>query len=231
MSKKYNVAFVFAHPDDESFMAGGTIRKLADAGHRVSLYTATSGDAGKSGLLKLANGETLAARRREELSAACAILGIADLEIGPYADKGLSGLDPSELTGVVSDFLSRREAEIVVTFPQDGFSGHPDHAAIHRATLSAFERVGGAARLYLGGSPAEAAIHPITTVVDIGATQAAKREALLAHESQIFSVRRVYPGIEQGAPQAISKTEAFILACAGNEWWPRVRETSLLPRD
>src|SRR5262245_5567436 len=38
-----NLLFLHAHPDDEAIFTGGTIRRLADAGHRVVVVFATSG--------------------------------------------------------------------------------------------------------------------------------------------------------------------------------------------
>ena len=40
------VVFLHAHPDDEAIFTGGTMRLLADAGHRVVLVLATSGELG-----------------------------------------------------------------------------------------------------------------------------------------------------------------------------------------
>lgn len=41
------VAFFRAHPDDECMLTGGTMAKLAAAGHRVVLVTATHGERGE----------------------------------------------------------------------------------------------------------------------------------------------------------------------------------------
>ena len=38
---------VFAHPDDESFCAGGTFAKYAAAGAEIMVVSATRGDAGQ----------------------------------------------------------------------------------------------------------------------------------------------------------------------------------------
>ena len=37
---------VWAHPDDETYLSGGTAAALVDLGHRVVAVTATRGDAG-----------------------------------------------------------------------------------------------------------------------------------------------------------------------------------------
>src|SRR5712691_271355 len=40
---------IFAHPDDESFVAAGLSRRYADAGAQIALVTATRGEAGSRG--------------------------------------------------------------------------------------------------------------------------------------------------------------------------------------
>jgi LmbE family N-acetylglucosaminyl deacetylase len=39
------VLTVWAHPDDETYLAGGLLAALTDAGHRVVCVTATRGEA------------------------------------------------------------------------------------------------------------------------------------------------------------------------------------------
>ena len=41
--------FLLAHPDDETFIAGGTIAKYAAAGVEVGVICATRGERGKTG--------------------------------------------------------------------------------------------------------------------------------------------------------------------------------------
>lgn len=43
------ILLVFAHPDDESFVAAGLSRRYADAGAEIALVTATRGEAGSCG--------------------------------------------------------------------------------------------------------------------------------------------------------------------------------------
>ncbi len=44
MAAPSTVAVLCPHPDDEAIFCGGTIRALADRGHRVVIVAATSGD-------------------------------------------------------------------------------------------------------------------------------------------------------------------------------------------
>jgi LmbE family N-acetylglucosaminyl deacetylase len=80
------VVFFHAHPDDEAIFTGGTIALLADAGVRVTVVIATSGEQG------LHHGGGHAARRApcDETRLACAALGVDHVEFLGYEDSGLA---------------------------------------------------------------------------------------------------------------------------------------------
>ena len=138
---------VFAHPDDETFTAGGTIAKLARAGDRVDLFCATDGDAGKSSGIPFSSRAELAARRRAELAAASRLLGISSLSTPGHGDGVLKEVDPERLIGEIVLFLRRYRPEVVLTFgPEGAPTRHRDHRAISRAATAAF---------FLAGVPTE----------------------------------------------------------------------------
>src|SRR5690242_11702057 len=83
----HTVVVLHAHPDDEAIFTALAVRRLADAGARVVLVTATDGAAGIP-RVRLAAGETLRGRRLAELERACALLGVARLEVLGHADSG-----------------------------------------------------------------------------------------------------------------------------------------------
>ena len=68
---------VLAHPDDETFLAGGTLALLARRGWSVSLLTLTRGEGGRRGPFEGSDlsREAFGNLRRAELKAACALLG------------------------------------------------------------------------------------------------------------------------------------------------------------
>ncbi|HET7034303.1 MAG TPA: PIG-L family deacetylase, partial [Thermomicrobiaceae bacterium] len=68
---------VVAHPDDVESHCGGTVARLVDAGCRVTLLLATSGDKGSAD--PRADPAEVAARREAEQRAAAEILGIAEV--------------------------------------------------------------------------------------------------------------------------------------------------------
>lgn len=147
---------IFAHPDDESFGPGGTLAKCAAEGVAVHLLCATLGEAGDSDISDLAalgECEGLACQRERELRCAADILGLAEVHLLGYRDSGMAGspanqhpralvqADLDVLAGQVADLMRRLQPQVVLTFDPFGGYGHPDHIAMHSATVAAFERL------------------------------------------------------------------------------------------
>jgi LmbE family N-acetylglucosaminyl deacetylase len=120
---------VWAHPDDEAYLAGGVLSALADAGHRVVCVTATRGEAAVPGATA---GEraALAAVRTAELHAALTILGVDEHHWLDLPDGGLEDLDPERGIACVAALLDDVAPATVLTFGPDGFTGHPDHRTV-----------------------------------------------------------------------------------------------------
>ena len=73
---------VFAHPDDESFICGGTLAKAASEGNDVRLVCATRGEEGEithPGIDpdRYPKGEARGRFRAAELESACAVMGVS----------------------------------------------------------------------------------------------------------------------------------------------------------
>ncbi|MCP4535932.1 MAG: GlcNAc-PI de-N-acetylase [Chloroflexi bacterium] len=152
---------IFAHPDDESFGPGGTLAKYAAEGVNVHLICSTMGEAGESDIADLGKAdpgqceeyEDLACRREKELRCAASILGLTELHLLGYRDSGMMGsqdnfhpralaqADPDALAEQVADLMRRLRPQVALTFDPYGGYGHPDHIAMHRATIAAFERL------------------------------------------------------------------------------------------
>jgi LmbE family N-acetylglucosaminyl deacetylase len=130
---------VFAHPDDEEWGTSGALRACVERGIEVHLLTATSGGVGEISDPALATPETLAAVREDELRAACRILGLEPPTLLRHPDGQLADVDPELLAGQVVAAIRRLRPRVVLTFDANGGYGHPDHVAIHRATLTALE--------------------------------------------------------------------------------------------
>jgi LmbE family N-acetylglucosaminyl deacetylase len=133
---------VFAHPDDESLGAGGTIAKYASEGVDVSLITATRGDSGRfrghrPGDPQHPGPAALAEIRENELRAAAGVLGVRHISILGYGDQQLDRADPREAIAAIAGQIRRWQPQVVVTFGADGAYGHPDHIAISQFTTAA----------------------------------------------------------------------------------------------
>lgn len=132
------VLCVVAHPDDETFFAGGTIAKLVKNGHVVKLVTATRGEAGELGNPPLCTQEELGHVREIELRNAAKILGISQIFFLDYIDATLDKIPLSELSGKIEKIILDEQPDIVITFNKEGGSRHPDHMQINKAATKAF---------------------------------------------------------------------------------------------
>jgi LmbE family N-acetylglucosaminyl deacetylase len=151
----HTVLFLHAHPDDEAIFTGITMRRLSDAGARVVLVLATTGDLGES-RLPLAAGETIVHRRAAELERSAELLGVDRLVLLGRRDSGLPGwdsgrhpralaaADPLTLAREVAELAEAEQAGTVVHDDEAGIYGHPDHAAAHRIGAAAAGLLGAA---------------------------------------------------------------------------------------
>lgn len=130
---------IFAHPDDETFLAGGTLAKYAASGWEVSVVCATRGEAGRRGDYEkeALSPEEFALVRQREMEAACEILGVRPPIFLECADQGV--LKECMVAGKeeVARFLRDLDPGVVITFGPDGVSGHVDHVAISRIVTGA----------------------------------------------------------------------------------------------
>lgn len=146
---------VFAHPDDEAFSSGGVLAASRDRGVAITLVCATRGEAGEILVPELAAPENLGAVREGELRTAMAAVGVTDVRFLGYRDSGMIGTPEnedsralmqapeSEVAGRIGEVIREVRPEVVLTFGPDGYYGHPDHLAVHRATTAAVLAIGG----------------------------------------------------------------------------------------
>src|SRR5579864_1940194 len=133
---------IFAHPDDESFVAAGLSRRYVDAGAGVTLVTATRGEAGSCGDPPLCRPDELPARREAELREAAGLLGIPDVYVLGYQDRHLAEAPHRELREQLVGIIRRHRPHVVVTYDPYGGHGHADHIAISRAATDAVGAAG-----------------------------------------------------------------------------------------
>jgi LmbE family N-acetylglucosaminyl deacetylase len=189
---------VTAHPDDVDFGFAGTVARLTDSGIEVTYCIVTDGDAGgaETGLPR----EEMAPKRREEQTAAAAVVGVHELHFLGYPDGRVeSSLDlRRDISRVIRQV---RPDRVLMQSPERSweriYASHPDHLAVGEATIAAvypdarnrwahpeLEAEGlepwSVTEVWLG-----AGASLVTHYVEITDTIDRKIEALLSHKSQL----------------------------------------------
>ncbi len=144
-TRPQRILAVFAHPDDETFCAGGTLAKYAAGGAEIMVVSATRGDAGQIQDAHAATRRTLGQVRERELHMACKHLGVRHAVCLDYGDGTLKDVEPEALTRDITRIVREFRPDAVITFGPDGAYGHPDHIAIGAATTNACAVAGDAA--------------------------------------------------------------------------------------
>jgi mycothiol S-conjugate amidase len=149
---------IFAHPDDETFGAGGTMALVAASGVPTWIVCATDGDLGGEEGARELDPEL----RRGELRCAMAAIGVAEPIFLGYGDSGMEGwakpegclalADADEVVDRLVAIIGTLRPATIVTFDPGGIYGHPDHVTISARATEAFRRAaaepGGPTTLY-----------------------------------------------------------------------------------
>lgn len=215
---EHSLLAVFAHPDDEAFGTGGTLARCAAAGAAVTLVCATRGEVGEIADERLATRETLGRVREEELRCAAATVGVREVIFLGYRDSGMAGTPENahpdayinaaeaQVVAQLVAIIRRVQPEVVVTFEPNGGYGHPDHIAIHHATVKAFH------------AAQEAAYRP-----DLGSAWAAARLFYTAIPRSFF----VQMVAEMDA-RGVDTTEFRRFSESGAGGWPDEQVTAIV---
>jgi LmbE family N-acetylglucosaminyl deacetylase len=136
---KLRLVGLFAHPDDDAFLIGGTLvlnRGRVDP----TLVFATSGEAGPISDRSLATRETLGAVREDEQRAFLEATGLSDtrVEFLRHPDYYLQEVPLERLVSEIEDVLREVRPHVVVTFGPDGLTSHHDHMRVGDAATRAF---------------------------------------------------------------------------------------------
>jgi LmbE family N-acetylglucosaminyl deacetylase len=126
-----SILFVTAHPDDESYLAAGTMLKNHDAGGKSYVACATFGEKGKSHLKKTLTSRQLKMQRKKELLAASKFLKVSKLLMPGLPDAGL-GMKSNQdaFFKKLLPFVKKLSPELIISFGKDGISGHMDHISV-----------------------------------------------------------------------------------------------------
>ena len=136
---------VFAHPDDESLLAGGTLARYVAEGASAAVLACTGGEAGDNWDPTVDPAE-ISNVRRAELREACRRLGVQQVELLSYEDSGipprgrphsLAAVPLEAVANAIRAVLTRHAPDVVITHDATGGYGHPDHIRTCEATALA----------------------------------------------------------------------------------------------
>ncbi|MBO3750829.1 N-acetyl-1-D-myo-inositol-2-amino-2-deoxy-alpha-D-glucopyranoside deacetylase [Streptosporangiaceae bacterium NEAU-GS5] len=239
---------VHAHPDDETIGTGATMAKYAAEGAHLTLVTCTLGEEGDIIPPELGHlsPEDLGRHRIGELADACAALGVADHRFlggaGRYRDSGMIGTPPNrrpdafwraDLDRAAADLvevIDEVRPQVMITYDENGFYGHPDHIKANRVALRAAGLAGHRiAKIYYTAVPESVVIRSIEdrmpfhvpepygcqddavdAEIDASAYISRKLDAMRAHRTQI-AVDEPWYALSNMLGQRALGVEHFIL--------------------
>ena len=120
----------------------------------MRLVCATRGEVGEVEPEKLAGFDSIGDLREHELSCAANVLGIREVHYLGYRDSGMPDSPDNEhsnalvqapldkVAGKVAEIMRTFKPQVMLTFDPNGGYMHPDHIAMHKATVRAFEMAG-----------------------------------------------------------------------------------------
>ncbi|MCC6385933.1 MAG: PIG-L family deacetylase [Dehalococcoidia bacterium] len=132
------LAFI-PHPDDEAYSFAGTLALAARRGAVVRIVAASSGEGGERHDGGAPGPDALADTRERELAESCRVLGADEPVCWRLPDGGLATVadGPARVAREMAAF----EPDAVLALGADGAYGHPDHLAVYRWVLTAWERL------------------------------------------------------------------------------------------
>ncbi|MBT2642264.1 PIG-L family deacetylase [Bacillus sp. ISL-41] len=207
---------VFAHPDDE-IMIAGTYHKLnKDKDVTSVLATFTRGEAGGTG--GLVPKEKLAETRTKELEKSAEILNIDHLEVYDYPDSGLADADHEDIKKTIKELIDQYKPTTVITYDDVvGLYGLPDHVVMSKLTKEVVteemeKEDSPVKRLYFATLPKpmidlalklsptfkeryprDKGLPEPTIAFPMASEASARKQVLLAHETQWKTVASVQP--------------------------------------
>lgn len=123
---------IWAHPDDETFGAGGVLAAAVANGQKVVIVTATRGELGIYDESRWP-ADKLADIRTKESEAAFQELGISTRHYWlDYPDGGCEAVPLEQAVAEIQNIITAEKPDSIITFGPEGLTGHPDHVAVSR---------------------------------------------------------------------------------------------------
>lgn len=132
---------IWAHPDDEAYLAAGLMDRVVGSGGSVTTVTITDGEGG-FGEDDPRSADERAGLRRAELGSAMAAIGVTDVRFLGVPDGSVAAAPVDGLVARLATVIEDVRPEVVVTFGPDGITGHPDHVATWRLASRAWLECG-----------------------------------------------------------------------------------------
>jgi LmbE family N-acetylglucosaminyl deacetylase len=206
-AEKKKIVCVGGHPDDPESGCGGTLAKLANAGHNVTIIYLTTGEAGIEGKT---HDEAAAIRKLEAINA-CKILNAKPVFAGQVDGDTIMN---NEWISKMQQLINAEQPQIVLT--QWPIDSHKDHQVASLLTIQSWMRATEKWPLYffeVCAGEQTMTFHP-TDYIDITETQEQKRKALYCHVSQnpasIYGCGHASMEDFRGRELGVKAAEAFV---------------------
>jgi LmbE family N-acetylglucosaminyl deacetylase len=204
------------HPDDPESGCGGTLARLANHGHQVTIIYLTTGEAGIEGK---SHGEAAAIRKQEAINA-CAILKAKPVFAGQV--DGATIMDNDWLTKVQKLTADENPDLVFTHWPVDS---HKDHQIASLLMIQAWVRSSKKFPLYFFEvcTGEQTMTFRPTDYVDISDTQEQKRKSVYCHVSQdprgIYGCGHAAMEDFRGRELGVKAAEAFVYMTGKGMGW------------
>lgn len=143
---------IWAHPDDEAFLAAGVMASAVASGSRVVSVSATRGELGAPDAASCPP-EYLAGIREQELAASLGVLGVEEHRFLGFVDGTCHAISPILGVGLVARLIREVRPDTILTFGPEGMTGHADHQAVSRWVTRAWAANGAPGCLLYATTP------------------------------------------------------------------------------
>lgn len=145
---------VWAHPDDETYLAAGLMARAVRDGSRVVCITATRGEGGSMDE-EVWPPETMGEVRTAEMERSLRILGVTEHHWLDLPDIDMDTPLPDEGYEKVRALVAEVQPDTILTFGPDGMTGHRAHMSVSAWATEALQEAGkrGSRVLYATATP------------------------------------------------------------------------------